>query len=483
MIMAPWPCRFSKPSVRTRAEAFSSSRARNAAKRPSSGVRVGFATTVFVPSRSCSFSFSATNDIDDCSDGLLERVALGPDEGRVVRNAQRRGLARAVDAVAAAQIVLYLCHCARVIGHASLLCPAPRALLDRHVEVELEVRVREHDRADIASGHDDPARPGERTLYAQQRRANRRVLRDAADFAINLCRVQAARDVPACDDEVHVPSVLVGLKRDLLDERHERIPSVEVGATLHGQPRQTAVQDTRVTEAVAELRSRAHADRRFAAAARAIDAHDQAVAHPALPGRRGGRRSLIESESSCRFSTADSSRTSPRRMPYSRSVPKRMRTSRLTETPAAKNIRRIWRFMPCSSVTRYQVSSRTGRPIRSPIWRTSAEVAGRRFTRRALPSSRSTPRSSVARCSASSGRSMPTAYSRSTSWLGWSMRCAQSPSFVSSSSPSESRSSRPTGNNRWARAFSSPGTRSTTVLDACRSLTVLVTPAGFASAR
>src|SRR3954463_5693526 len=86
---------------------------------------------------------------------------------------------------------------------------------------------------------------------------------DICGAPLNLCRMQAARDVPARDDEVHVPSVLVGLKRDLLDERHERIPSVEFGATLHGQPRQTAVQDTRVTEAVAELRSRAHADRRF----------------------------------------------------------------------------------------------------------------------------------------------------------------------------------------------------------------------------
>ena len=54
---------------------------------------------------------------------------------------------------------------------AALLGPAPRALLDRGVEVQLEVRVGQHDRADVAAGHDDPAVRRERPLALEQRRA------------------------------------------------------------------------------------------------------------------------------------------------------------------------------------------------------------------------------------------------------------------------------------------------------------------------
>ena len=67
-------------------------------------------------------------------------------------------------------------------------------------------------------------------------------------------------------------------------------------------------------------------------------------------------------------------------------------------------------------------------------------------TTRATPSSRVTPASSAVHLVGDQRRPRtPAAYSRSTPWLGCSTRCAQSPSLVSSSSPSESRSRRPTG--------------------------------------
>ena len=70
-----------------------------------------------------------------------------------------------------------------------------------------------------------------------------------------------------------------------------------------------------------------------------------------------------------------------------------------------------------------------------------------------------------------------TRYSFVTPWLGWVSRLANSPSFVSSKSPSLSLSSRPTGYTRAG----TPSIRSITVLRPRSSLVVVMKPRGLCS--
>ena len=125
-----------------------------------------------------------------------------------------------------------------------------------------------------------------------------------------------------------------------------------------------------------------------------------------------------------------------------------------------------------------------GGSMRAASWRVSVRGRGAQRLREASPGPRrgGCPALSARTWSAVSGRASATAYSRSTPKRGWRTRSAQSPSFVSSSSPSESWSSRPTGYSRVPSGARAVGTRSRTVVSAWRSRVVEVTPAGLWSA-
>ena len=103
----------------------------------------------------------------------------------------------------------------------------------------------------------------------------------------------------------------------------------------------------------------------------------------------------------------------------------------MTRRPTAANIRRTWRFHPVRSTSRTRPLPTTRRPNSSPT-----------------PSSSCTPRPSAESCALVGAGSTSTSYSRSCPKRGCRTRSAHAPSFVRSSRPSESESSRPTGYRR-----------------------------------
>src|SRR5688572_1522282 len=100
--------------------------------------------------------FRATDQGHDLAHGLLERVAGRIEDCRPLGYAQRAGGTRAVDLVALTQLGLDLGERVRIVGQTSFRGPPARALRDRHVEVQLEIGVGQHHRADVAPGHDEP---------------------------------------------------------------------------------------------------------------------------------------------------------------------------------------------------------------------------------------------------------------------------------------------------------------------------------------
>ena len=120
-------------------------------------------------------------------------------------------------------------------------------------------------------------------------------------------------------------------------------------------------------------------------------------------------------------------------------------------------MRRIWRFRP-SWMT-----------IRSSDGATTATRAGA-----VMPSSSSTPSRRRRTSPADGSPSTWTRYSLGTPNEGWVSRWVSSPSLVTMMSPSESRSSRPTGKTRG-----SGGTRATTVGRPWVSSAVETTPGGL----
>ena len=97
-------------------------------------------------------------------DRLLPGVAVRREMQRVIGGAERGDGPAGVGGVAASQIGQdHLRLVARRV-QAALLGPPSRPLLRGGVEIQLEVRIRQHDGADVAPGHHDPAGVGEGPL-------------------------------------------------------------------------------------------------------------------------------------------------------------------------------------------------------------------------------------------------------------------------------------------------------------------------------
>jgi hypothetical protein len=282
---------------------------------------------------------TATGDLFYDRHDLLDRLGQGVvvrfDDARVRRHLQGRSRARAVDAIAATQLVFDPRQRFRVIELATLLSPPPSSLLDRGLEVDLHVCVGQHHRADVAAGHHDAAVGRQHALERQQFLADAGVARNSADQSVDNLRVQVGRQLFAVGKQSDVAQVVVWSKVEISYQRQDCLLVVRVDSAPDGQQGQAAIEHACVTEAVAQASRHHRADRALAARTWAIDGDDQRAAAVHLA-----------SASSCLRSRAVNSRTSPRCMPVSRSVPKRTRTSRSIRPPTALNIRRNWRFQP-----------------------------------------------------------------------------------------------------------------------------------------
>ena len=130
-------------------------------------------------------------------DDGLHRPVAGVDHHGVVGLGQRRVGAAAVEVVASRR---WPPPPRPAPGRALLLVAAGGAHLGRGRQVELERRVGEHDRADVAAlDHPAAARRGPRPLLAAQLVAHRRVRRHRAHRAVHLGRADGLGDVVAVD--------------------------------------------------------------------------------------------------------------------------------------------------------------------------------------------------------------------------------------------------------------------------------------------
>ena len=155
--------------------------------------------------------------------------------------------------------------------------PAHRALLDRGIEVQLEVRIGQHDRADVTTGHDDPAVCREGPLALEERRPERGDRADLGHVRVDLRAADGVGHVTAVtQDAGQVPVVIVG-ELELLDEVDERICIVAADPPVKRQPGDRAVQQAGVEEAVAELAGRGGAHAALARRTRSIERNDECL--------------------------------------------------------------------------------------------------------------------------------------------------------------------------------------------------------------
>ncbi len=155
------------------------------------------------------------------------------------------------------------------------------------------------------------------------------------------------------------------------------------------------------------------------------------------------------------------SRYPPRGIPATDSGPTRTRESLVTSIPALSIMRRTIRFIPSCTTTDSSTPSAVSRTMRNS-WGTTR-----------LPSI-STPLRMRSMTRSDGFCGVSTRYSLVSPYRGCMTRFATSPSLVKSSSPSVSRSSRPTGNSRG-----SLGKSSMTVRRSRSSLVVVMNPDGL----
>ena len=213
---------------------------------------------------------------DDRGHGLLELVAVRRDDPGVRCDPERRDLTRGVQVIAPAQR-LEDRRGRRALGvEAAFLGAAPGSLGHRRVQVDLEVGVGQHDRADVATGHHDPATGGEVALALQQRRPHLRDRGDGGDGRIDRRRAHIGRVIDPVHQHAGQTPVRVARELDFVHQPDEALGIVHRDAAGLGQPRDGAVQEAGIAEAVADLPGSRRPDAALARRAGPVEGHDQA---------------------------------------------------------------------------------------------------------------------------------------------------------------------------------------------------------------
>ena len=179
---------------------------------------------------------------------------------------RRRSAARIASAASARRV------------EAALLGPAAGPLLDRGVEEELQVRVGQDDRPDVAAGHDDPAgAPPARAGAASSAARSSGTAETAETAASTGGRVDVGGPIDAVDEHAGQAAVAVGGQLDLAG-RAPRAPAGSVAGDAAGerQPGDRPVEQPRVAEPVADAKRRRGADAALARRAGTVEGDDEA---------------------------------------------------------------------------------------------------------------------------------------------------------------------------------------------------------------
>ncbi len=155
----------------------------------------------------------------------------------------------------------------------ALLGPPPGALLDRGVEIDLQVRIGQHDGADVPAGHHDAAIGGEIALALEERCTDLGHSRHGGHRRVDRRRTHVRGVVDAVDEHASEASVGVGGQLDLVDERDETLRIVDRDPARLGQPGDRPIQQPRVAEPVPDGSRRGRADAALARGAGPVEGH------------------------------------------------------------------------------------------------------------------------------------------------------------------------------------------------------------------
>ncbi len=197
---------------------------------------------------------------DDGVDGLLEGVPVGRDDAGIGRDPERGYGSRRIELVPPAQ---GLQDRSRLVARgiqASLCRPSLGALLDRRVEVDLEVRIGQHDRADVAPGHDDPAGRRQLALALEQGEPQFRDRGDRRDRAVHGRTSHIGRVVLPVDDDARQSAGLICREFDFVSQAAEGVRVRGGQPARQGEPGHGPIQQAGVAEPVAAGEGRGRPD-------------------------------------------------------------------------------------------------------------------------------------------------------------------------------------------------------------------------------
>jgi hypothetical protein len=137
--------------------------------------------------------------LHDQPNGLMERVAIGSDHDRILCGSQRRDRTARVELVAALELGDDLGGLRRSRIDAALEHASVGALVDRRVEEQLQVGIRQHHGTRVAPGHHDPARAREPALAGEDGQPQLADAGDRRDGGVHVGTVHLDRPVDPVD--------------------------------------------------------------------------------------------------------------------------------------------------------------------------------------------------------------------------------------------------------------------------------------------
>ena len=176
----------------------------------------------------------------------------------------------------------------------AFLGPPPRALLDRGLEIDLEVGVGQDDRPDVAPGHDDPATLGERALALQEREAQLRDRRHGRHGHVDGGAADVVGVVGPVDEHPRQAAGLIRCQLDLVDQAVDGMRIRRRQVAGQREPGHRPIEQARVAEAVTDLERGGGPDAALARRSGTVERDDETLAGrcvhrgriPATPPRR-----------------------------------------------------------------------------------------------------------------------------------------------------------------------------------------------------
>ena len=211
----------------------------------------------------------------DGVDGVLESIAVGGDDPGVGGRTERRDRPGGIELVATAQGRQDLARLVAGLMQAPLLGTPAGPLLERGVEEDLEVGIRQDHGPDVAAGHDDSAGRREGPLALQQGGSQLGDGGDGRHRSVHGRRVNLGGSVDSVDEDPGEPSRPIGRQLHLGREGAQCVGVARGDRASKGEPGDRPVEQPGVAEPVADLECGGRSDAALAGRAGPVEGDDQ----------------------------------------------------------------------------------------------------------------------------------------------------------------------------------------------------------------